>query len=117
MIVYPVSQGNVAKLMDEVFQECNDLRAAGQKEYSRESSNALRNFDDIARELRLEPPMVLWVYAKKHIDGIIAWITGHRSQREDVRGRINDLIVYLILLRAMVEREEVEHPEESNDGN
>jgi hypothetical protein len=47
--------------------------------------------------------MVLWVYARKHIDGIVAYLQGHKSQREDVRGRINDLIVYCIILRAMIE--------------
>ena len=39
----------------------------------------------------------------KHIDGIIAYINGHESQRESITGRINDAIVYLCILRGMVE--------------
>ena len=46
---------------------------------------------------------VLWIFLKKHMDGITAYIKGHKSQREDVRGRIKDAIVYLMLLWAMVE--------------
>ena len=38
------------------------------------------------------------VYLLKHIDGINAHIDGHKSQREDVEGRIIDTIVYLFLL-------------------
>ena len=42
----------------------------------------------------------------KHMDGIVAHINGHKSQREDIRGRIKDSIVYLTLYWAMVEGEE-----------
>jgi len=41
-------------------------------------------------------------YLLKHIDGISAYVKGHKSQREDVTGRITDAIVYLMLLWAMV---------------
>jgi hypothetical protein len=50
---------------------------------------------------------VLWVYTTKHLDGIQAYVNGHRSQREGVEGRINDAITYLILLRGMVEDERI----------
>ena len=43
------------------------------------------------------------VYLMKHMDGINAWIKGHKSQREDVTGRIKDAIVYLCLLWGMAE--------------
>jgi|TARA_R100001530_G_scaffold131243_1_gene102779 hypothetical protein len=46
------------------------------------------------------------VYLLKHIDGITAYLAGHKSQREDVRGRIKDAIVYLMLLWAMIEERE-----------
>jgi len=46
------------------------------------------------------------VYLLKHIDGITAYLNGHKSQREDVRGRIKDAIVYLMLLWAMIEEKE-----------
>ena len=37
------------------------------------------------------------------MDGISSYIEGHKSQREDVSGRIKDSIVYLLLLWAMVD--------------
>tara|TARA_R100001594_G_scaffold149739_1_gene208431 strand:- start:93 stop:287 length:195 start_codon:yes stop_codon:yes gene_type:complete len=43
------------------------------------------------------------VYLLKHIDGISSFVNGHHSQREDVRGRITDAIVYLCLLWGMIE--------------
>jgi hypothetical protein len=48
------------------------------------------------------------VYLLKHIDGISSFVNGHESQREDVRGRITDAIVYLCLLWGMVESKEKE---------
>ena len=41
----------------------------------------------------------------KHIDGILAFINGHKSQREDVRGRLTDVIVYLTLLWGMIDED------------
>ena len=45
-------------------------------------------------------------YMLKHIDGIAAYVKGHKSQREDVTGRITDCIVYLMLLWGMIEEED-----------
>ena len=46
------------------------------------------------------------VYLLKHIDGISAYTNGLKSQREDVRGRLTDAIVYLMLLWGMVAEDE-----------
>ena len=45
------------------------------------------------------------VYLLKHVEGISSYIDGHKSQREDVSGRITDTIVYLFLLWAMIDGE------------
>jgi len=37
------------------------------------------------------------------MDGILSWVNGHQSQREEVNGRIKDLRVYLAILNAMTE--------------
>ena len=42
----------------------------------------------------------------KHVDGLCAYSDGHHSQREDVRGRLTDIIVYCILFWGMVEDNE-----------
>lgn len=95
------TQEDLAKIMEMVFEECQSLRGAGQKEYAG-GENAFGNFVRLAEELDSTPEKVLWTYAMKHKDGIAAHIRGHVSQREPIEGRINDLIVYLCILRGMI---------------
>ncbi len=97
------SRADVALLMSTVFKECQETREAGQKEYAHSEENAFSNFERTGAELHISREKVLYIFAKKHWDGVLAWINGHQSQREDVRGRIKDMIVYLILLWAMVD--------------
>ena len=84
------------------------VRAAGQKEYARKSSNAFANFERIGINLNINKEKVLLVYLLKHIDGICSYVDGYKSQREDVRGRITDTIVYLCLLWGMIDNNEKE---------
>ncbi len=106
-----MNRKEVADVMALVFGECSELRQAGQKEYAHREENAFANFERVAERLGLDRKQVLMVYFEKHVDGIHSFIQGHKSQREDVRGRINDGIVYLCLLRAMIEHE-TSKPEE-----
>ena len=78
------------------------MREEGQKEYARKQSNAFANFDRVADYIGSSREQVLITYLLKHIDGITSFVNGHHSQREDVRGRITDAIVYLCLLWGMI---------------
>jgi hypothetical protein len=98
-----MTRAELAGVMDRVFEECRALRNAGQQEYARREENALANFERVAERCDITREKALMVYAEKHLDGIHSWINGHRSQRESVKGRINDAIVYLCILRGMVE--------------
>lgn len=82
------------------------VRAAGQKEYARKNNNAFANFERISENLDIQREEVLLVYLLKHMDGICSFVKGHKSQREDVRGRLTDAIVYLCLLWGMINEEE-----------
>ena len=84
------------------------LRQAGQQEYARSEDNAFANFIRVGESLGLSAEEVLMVYLLKHLDGISAWVKGHRSQRESVHGRIADARVYLALLDGMVKSYETE---------
>jgi len=84
------------------------VRAAGQKEYARKNNNAFANFERVGENLDIQREEVLLVYLLKHIDGICSFVKGHKSQREDVRGRLTDAIVYLCLLWGMVDEKENE---------
>ena len=85
--------------MKEVIQ----TREQGQKEYARTKDDVFANFKRIADDLDSTQEKVLLTYFLKHKDGIVSWANGHKSQREDVRGRIKDSIVYLMLLWGMIE--------------
>ena len=82
------------------------MREAGQKEYARKQDNAFANFERVGDNLDLDRKDVLLVYLLKHIDGISSYVKGHKSQREDIRGRLTDAIVYLCLLWGMVEEDD-----------
>ena len=93
-------------LMDQIFDNVTNTHMNGQKEYAMNEDNVFANFERIAKQTSLDPKMVLWIYLMKHIDGIASHIKGHKSQREDVRGRLTDAIVYLCILWGMIEKED-----------
>lgn len=95
----------MAKVMDKVFDECRALRNAGQAEYAHADEQAFANFMRVAERMGVNKKQVLMVYMEKHLDGVHSFLKGHTSQREDVRGRINDIIVYACLLRGMIDEE------------
>ena len=92
----------MCKLIDKkILPIIKKTRDAGQKEYAHTADNVFANFERVAKALGISKEEVLMVYLLKHIDGISAYVKGHKSQREDVTGRITDAIVYLMLLWAM----------------
>ena len=93
----------VDKLIEEIFEKVKEIRDAGQEEYARDTDNVFANFERVASFTELSREKVLLTYMIKHIDGLCAYADGHCSQREDVRGRLTDVIVYCCLLWAMVE--------------
>ena len=94
------------KLMNTIFDSILKMHKEGQKEYAHDEDNVFANFDRIANQTDTDRKFVLWIYLMKHIDGIASYINGHKSQREDVRGRITDALVYLIILWAMINKDE-----------
>ena len=100
-----MTQKQMEALIQKIFLEIQKTRAAGQKEYARRNNNAFANFERVGENLEISREDVLLVYLLKHIDGICSFVKGHKSQREDVRGRITDAIVYLCLLWGMVEND------------
>jgi len=92
-------------LFTSIIDQVKSTRDDGQKEYAHDEVNVFANFERTARQLNTTREKVLMTFLMKHMDGIVAHINGHTSQREDIRGRIKDAIVYLTLYWAMVEGE------------
>ena len=95
------------ELLEDIFEEVRKIRLAGQKEYAHDEDNCFANFERIAKLQGLSRETILMTYVFKHIDGIQSYIKGHKSQREDVRGRIVDIIVYLTLLWGMADQDDI----------
>ena len=103
-----MTQKEMKIVMENIFKEIQKMRKAGQKEYARETKNAFANFERIGINLNINKEKVLLVYLLKHIDGIWSYVDVYKRQREDVRGRITDTIVYLCLLWGMIDNNEKE---------
>ena len=101
-----MTQKQMENLIGKIFLQIQSTRESGQKEYARKINNAFANFERIGKNLSITREKVLLVYLLKHIDGICAYVEGHKSQREHVKGRITDVIVYLCLLWGMIEDNE-----------
>lgn len=101
-----VTKSDFTSILDRIQAEEIEVCGAGQAEYAHSDANVFANFDRVSSALNLPREHVLLVYALKHWDGIVAHVNGHRSQREDVRGRIKDLRMYLAILWAMIEAED-----------
>ena len=95
------------KLLEtDIMPAISSMRNAGQKEYAHDADEIFANFNRIAHLVEIDRKKVLITYMLKHIDGITAFVKGHKSQREDVTGRITDAIVYLMLLWGMIKEEQ-----------
>jgi len=93
-------------LMTEIMDKIITTRDAGQKEYARDVDNVFANFERVASFVGVNREKALLTYMIKHVDGLCAYVDGHHSQREDVRGRLTDIIVYCLLMWGMVEDNE-----------
>ena len=93
-------------LTSKIWETILNTRNQGQDEYARTETEVLSNFKRIGNWKDETQESVLMTYMLKHVDGIMAYINGHTSQRENIRGRITDIMVYCMLLWAMVEEGE-----------
>ena len=93
-------------LMRRIMNVVSDTRDAGQDEYARDAENVFANFERVASFTNVNREKILLTYMIKHIDGLCSWVDGHKSQRENVRGRLTDAIVYLCILWGMINDKE-----------
>lgn len=108
---FPYTHARWADLLDQTVTSIRLLAEAKGGEYAGDTDR-LANFRRNASVLGLLPEQVWAVYAGKHWDAIQQWIRDlsqgkERPRLESLAGRADDLIVYLILLKAMIEVREV----------
>ena len=100
-------------LINAIFEQVETIHTQGQKEYAMDEDNVFANFERIATQMDINRETILWVYFMKHVDGIASYLKGHKSQREDVTGRLTDAIVYLCILWGMIESQKTQYPGKS----
>lgn len=92
-------------LVQETFNECRDLLGLKGAEYAG-SSDRLANFKRGAVLTGVSPQQVAFIYLSKHYDAIATFVReGPVPGGEPIQGRLNDLINYCLLLRALIEEE------------
>ena len=95
-------------LYQKITEEETKIGKEKGKEYT-QGNDRLDNFKRIAKELDLDPKMVLWIYLKKHLDSICSFIKYNQTfSKEPIEGRIKDARVYLALLRGLIEDQKKE---------
>jgi len=98
----------MSRLMKKIIKEITSTRDAGQNEYARDCENVFANFERVASFVGVSREKALLTYMIKHVDGLCAYADGHRSQREEITGRLTDIMVYCVLMWGMVEDNESE---------
>ena len=93
-------------LAQDIWTAIINTREQGQDEYAQTKDDVLANFKRVASWQNRSQESVLMTYMLKHIDGILSYVNGYESQRENIRGRITDVMVYCMLLWAMIEDNE-----------
>lgn len=94
------------KLLDETYQMLKKLSTLKGGEYAGDADR-LANFRRNGENLGLEMEQVWAVYAGKHWDALMQYIKDlgtktNRERMEPIAGRVDDLIVYLTLFKAML---------------
>lgn len=93
------------KLVQDAFERVMQLSKLKGEEYSG-TVNRLENFRRNANNLDLHAEQVWAVYAAKHWDALMQYVNDTADGKtrltvESLSGRIDDLIVYLLLFEAM----------------
>jgi hypothetical protein len=104
------SHDDYNKLIDRTVAEIKQLSTLKGGEYARDNDR-LDNFRRNGEALGLPMEVVWSVYYAKHHDAIMTYVrdilTGTKRRRaERIEGRIDDMIVYLLLFKAMLEERE-----------
>jgi len=110
-----MNRNEFQKVIDDTFESIQKLSGSKGVEYTGHEgeANAHANFDRLSADLQLTPEKVLTIYLTKHLDSIKTYVNNISAPAspklsEPIEGRIDDAILYLILLKGMVKRRSTE---------
>jgi hypothetical protein len=96
-----VNRAEFGRVMAETFEGLQSLSNSKGAEYADSDKDQLANFKHVALAVESTPTKVLGVYLLKHLGSITRYIRGHESS-EPIESRIDDAILYLILLKCLI---------------
>lgn len=94
LLAYTKNKDVAARIMD-----CLDLIRVKGSDYTRGQHNIRPTafFEDIGKFIDIDPAKVWAVLANKHWSAIMRYVKDGYVESEDISGRINDMINYLLL--------------------
>lgn len=102
-----MNQTDFTALVDATFKSCHQLLVVKGGEYAG-SDDRLANFKRGAALVGVDPLAVAFIYASKHYDSIASYVRDpSRASSEPIEGRFDDLINYMLLMKAIVAEREV----------
>ena len=107
-----ITNAEMEEMFKATFAEILELRRLKSGEYAQDQ-DALNNFRSDAADLGLNMETIWRVFANKHWRSLSKYIsdleTGFKRERsEPIEGRVDDLIVYLLLFKAIMKERSVE---------
>ena len=113
------SHERYAQLIDETIEKITTLSKLKGGEYAGDDDR-LANFRRNADRLGVSMETVWAVYAAKHWDAIQTFVQDlnvgkSRDRLEPISGRVDDLLVYLILFKAILEERDAPKDLSAND--
>lgn len=99
-----MNRDGLLNIIQDTFVKIEKLEATKGKEYTDGSSDRLENFKSEGKNIGISELAIWSVYASKHFRSIQSYIRndGKIFSNEPIEGRIDDLILYLLLLKGLV---------------
>jgi len=96
-----VNRAELHSVIENAFNSIIALNDTKGREYATDD-DALANFKNRAAQMGITPLQVWGIFYGKHSDAIYAFIRNGKVLSEPIEGRIDDAILYLILLKGLV---------------
>ncbi len=95
------------RLLTQTYESLVSLTASKGEEYTRSADDQLANFRRDAVDFSMTVPQVIGIALNKHLNSIKTFIVDdasnvERQLAEPIYGRIDDAILYLLLLKASI---------------
>ena len=97
-----LTQKEFENLINYRFEKCRSVLLRKKEEYA-EDDDMLRNFNNAACTLEMEPEQVAFMYMMKHFQSIKDLLFGKKKLTNDLwEEKITDLINYLLIIDSII---------------